>query len=164
MKYFSGFKKNNSMKLTMLIAVFMCAAIQLCAQSPNKDYDSVLAKKLNADDYGMKKYYFVILKTGPAQITDKAKRDSIFGGHMQNILLLASQNKLVAAGPLGKNDKSYEGIFILNTESKTEAEKMLETDTAIKLNVLTAEYYLLYSSAALQQIFEIHKKIEKTHF
>jgi len=84
--------------------------------------------------------------------------------YTSNDLLLASQNKLVAAGPLGKNDKSYEGIFILNTESKTEAEKMLETDTAIKLNVLTAEYYLLYSSAALQQIFEIHKKIEKTHF
>ena len=68
------------------------------------------------------------------------------------------------AGPLGKNDNNYRGIFILNTESKAEAEKMLETDTAIKMKLLTAEYYPLYSSAALQQISGIHKTIEKTHF
>ena len=151
-------------KLITLFAVLLFAQVQLNAQSTNQEYDSVLAKKLNADNYGMKKYYFVILKTGPAEIADKVRRDSIFGGHMKNILWLASQNKLVVAGPLGKNDSSYEGIFILNTESKTEAEKMLETDTAIKLKLLTAEYYLLYSSAALQQTFEIHKKIEKIHF
>ena len=152
------------MRLIILFTVLLLSCVQLNAQSANNEYDSVLAKKLNADNYGMKKYYFVILKTGPAEITDAARRDSIFEGHMKNIVWLASQNKLVVAGPLGKNDKAYEGIFILNTDSKTEAEKMLETDTAIKLNVLTAEYYLLYSSAALQQTFEIHKKIEKTHF
>ncbi|MEO6453371.1 MAG: hypothetical protein ABIN97_04830 [Ginsengibacter sp.] len=152
------------MKLTILFAVLLFSYVRLNAQSSNKEYDSVLAKKLNADNYGMKKYHLVILKTGPAGITDTARLDSIFSGHMKNIQWLASQNKLVAAGPLGKNDNKYEGIFILNTESKTEAEKMLETDTAVKLKVLTAEYYLLYSSAALQQIAEIHKKIEKTHF
>ena len=42
-------------------------------RSTNKEYDSVLAKKLNADPYGMKKYYLVLLKTGPANITDKAE-------------------------------------------------------------------------------------------
>ena len=152
------------MRLIILFTVLLLSYVQLNAQSGNNEYDSVLAKKLNADNYGMKKYYFVILKTGPAEISDSARRDSIFEGHMKNIVWLASQNKLVVAGPLGKNDKAYEGIFILNTESKTEAEKMLETDTAIKLNLLTAEYYLLYSSAALQQTFELHKKIERTHF
>jgi len=152
------------MKLTIVLAAIFLTNIQLNAQTVNKDYDSVLAKKLNADSYGMKKYHLVILKTGPAEITDKAKLDSIFNGHMENIKWLASQNKLVAAGPLGKNDNKYEGIFILNTESKAEAEKMLETDTAIKLKLLTAEYYLLYSSAALQQISEIHNKIAKTQF
>jgi len=151
-------------KLITLFAVLLFAQVQLNAQSTNQEYDSVLAKKLNADSYGMKKYYFVMLKKGPSGITDSARLDSIFRGHMKNIQLLASQNKLVVAGPLGENDKAYEGIFILNTDSKTEAEKMLEADTAIKLKLLTAEYYLLYSSAALQQTFELHKKIEKTHF
>src|SRR5258705_11622400 len=123
------------MKLITLFAVLLFSFVQLNAQSANNEYDSVLAKKLNADNYGMKKYYFVILKTGPAEITDKVRRDSIFGGHMKNIQWHALQNKMVVAGPLGVNDKTYRGIFILNTESKTEAGKMLETDTAIKLKL-----------------------------
>ena len=106
------------MKLIALIAVLLFANTNTNAQSTNNNYDSVLAKKLNADAYGMKKYYLVLLKTGPANITDKIKRDSIFTGHMKNIQWLASQNKLVVAGPFGKNDNNYEGIFILNTDNK----------------------------------------------
>ncbi len=152
------------MKLVALVVILLFVNAHTNAQSTNKEYDSVLAKKLNADAYGMKKYYLVILKKGPVNITEKPKLDSIFSGHMKNIQWLASQNKLVVAGPLGKNDKDYQGIFILNTDSKKEAEKMLETDTALHSQVLTAEYYLWYGSAALQQTLEIHKKIEKDHF
>ena len=152
------------MKLIMFIAVFMCTTAQLYAQNQNKDYDSVLAKKLNADPYGMRKYYLVILKTGTAGITDKARLDSIFGGHMKNIQWLASQNKLLVAGPLGKNDNNYRGIFILNTESKAEAEKMIETDPAVQMKVLAADFYLWNGSAALQELPAIDKKIGKEHF
>ena len=152
------------MKLITIIAVFMCAAAQLHAQSPNKDYDSVLAKKLNADAYGMRKYYLVILKTGTAGITDEARLDSIFGGHMKNIVSLASQNKLLVAGPLGKNDNNYRGIFILNTESKAEAEKMIEADPAVQMKVLAADLYLWNGSAALQELPAIDKKIAKENF
>ena len=152
------------MRPVALLAVLLFVIAHTNAQSTNKDYDSVLAKKLNADPYGMKKYYLVLLKTGPANITDKAKLDSIFTGHIKNIQWLASQNKLVVAGPLGKNDNNYEGIFVLNTESKKEAEAMLETDPAVHSKALTAEYYLWYGSATLQQIPGLHKKIEKQHF
>ena len=152
------------MKLIALIAVLLFANTNTNAQSTNNNYDSVLAKKLNADAYGMKKYYLVLLKTGPANITDKIKRDSIFTGHMKNIQWLASQNKLVVAGPFGKNDNNYEGIFILNTDNKKEAEAMIETDTAVHSKVLVAEYYLYYGSASLQQIPELHNKIQQKHF
>lgn len=152
------------MKLIIFIAVCICGAAQLPAQSTNKDYDSVLAKKLNADPYGMRKYYLVILRTGTAGITDKARLDSIFGGHMKNIQWLASQNKLLVAGPLGKNDNNYRGIFILNTESKAEAEKMLETDPAVEMKVLAADLYLWHGSAALQELPAIDKKLAKEHF
>ena len=152
------------MKLIALIAVLLFANTNTNAQSTNNNYDSVLAKKLNADAYGMKKYYLVLLKTGPANITDKVKRDSIFTGHMKNIQWLASQNKLVVAGPFGKNDNNYEGIFILNTDNKKEAEAMIETDTAVHSKVLVAEYYLYYGSASLQQIPELHNKIQQKHF
>ncbi|MEO8108982.1 MAG: hypothetical protein ABI594_03070 [Ginsengibacter sp.] len=152
------------MKSILLVILFSAIINQLHAQNTANAYDSVLAEKLHADSYGMKKYYLVILKTGPANITDSAKLDSIFSGHMKNIQWLASQNKMVVAGPLGKNDMQYEGIFILNTDSKTEAEKMLATDPAVQSKSLTAEYYLYYGSAALQEIPGIHDKIAKTHF
>ena len=41
---------------------------------------------------------------------------------------------------------------------------MIETDTAVHSKVLTAEYYLYYGSASLQQIPEIHNKIQQKHF
>jgi uncharacterized protein YciI len=143
----------------ILIALILFSGMNVNAQ--NAEYDSVLAKKLNADQYGMKRYYLVILKTGSAEITDKAKLDSLFDGHMKNILSLASQNKLSIAGPLSKNERSYRGIFILNTDSREEAEKMVAGDPAVQANIFTAEYYPWYASAALQQIMEIHKKISK---
>ena len=153
------------MKLIALLAFFLFFAnTNTKAQNANNDYDSVLAKKLKADAYGMKKYYLVLLKTGPTIITDKAKLDSIFTGHMKNIQWLAAQNKLVVAGPFGKNENNYEGVFILNTDNKNEAEAMIETDAAVKAKTLTAEYYLYYGSASLQQIPELHNKIQQKHF
>ena len=140
-----------------VILIFTC--VQLNAQ--NTTYDSVLAKKLNADANGMKSYYLVILKTGSAKITDKKKSDSIFGGHMKNIQRLALENKLVVAGPMGKNDKTYRGIFILNTDNKEEAERMVATDPAVQAKFFNAEYYPWYATAALQEIMSLHKKISK---
>lgn len=149
----------------IILAIILSSSFAvLHAQTTKNEYDSVLAKSLNADNYGMKKYYLVILKTGPVSINDPAQRDSIFNGHMKNIQWLASQNKLVVAGPLGKNDMHYEGIFILNTDNRAEAEKMLETDPAIESKYIVAEYYLYYGSAALQQVSQIHDKIAKDHF
>lgn len=149
------------MRLVVMLFVLLFAYFKLEAQVTNKDYDSLLAKKLKGNDNGMKRYYLVILKTGTVTIAEKAKRDSVFAGHMKNIQLLASQNKLVVAGPLGKNDKEYRGIFILNTDSKEEAEKMVDTDPAVQAKVFVAEYYPWFGSAALQETLEIHKKITK---
>jgi len=132
------------------------------AQTSN--FDSVLAKKLHADEYGMKKYILVLLKTGTAIINDKKQVDSIFKGHLKNIQRLAAENKLVLAGPMGKNDKSYEGLFILNTESIAEASALLATDPAIHAKLLDAEVYLWYGSAAVQQIPSMHEKVQRTHF
>ena len=135
---------------------------QLCAQSAG--YDSALAKKLNADDYGMKQYVLVLLKTGPSNITDKQALDSIFRGHMANIKRLAAGNKLVLAGPTGENDKNYEGIFVFNTGNVDEAKQWLSTDPAIQSKDLDAEVYAWYGTAALQEIPALHQMIQKKSF
>jgi len=150
-------------KLT-IIALLICTLLvanKAGAQEVNKNYDEKLAKELKADDYGMKKYILVILKTGSAKDLPKPSLDSISKGHMANITKLVNEGKLVVAGPLGKNDNDYRGIFIFDVESTDEAQKLVETDPVIMSKVMTADYYQWYGSAALKETVKIHSRIEK---
>jgi uncharacterized protein YciI len=124
-------------------------------------YDAELAKKLGADDMGMKSYIFVILKTGPNKITNKDTLNTLFAGHFANINNLAREGKLIVAGPMGNNDKSYRGIFILNVKTFEEANALLENDPTIKQKFFDVELYEWYGSAALSVYLETHSKIEK---
>lgn len=129
----------------------------------NPNYDKTLAEKLGADDYGMKSYIFVILKTGTNQTTDKAIINDRFRGHLDNINRLAEQGKLIVAGPFGKNDKTYRGLFILNVTTKEDAEKLLHTDPAIKEGLLDFELYNWYGSAALPEYLKASDKVWKVN-
>lgn len=144
----------------IFLSLFVFAQI-ISAQTLNPDYDSTLAKKYGADDYGMKNYVLAILKTGNNTTTDKAFIDSCFSGHMANIVRLANEGKLIVAGPLGKNDKSYRGIFIFNVSSIDEARKLVETDPAVNSKLLEFELYNWYGSAALPAYIDLSKKIGK---
>jgi len=134
------------------------------AQTDNPGYKKNLADSLGADDYGMRMYILVILKTGENKNTDAKTQDSLFYGHLQNIKRLANEGKLVVAGPMSKNDKNYEGIFILNAKTLNEAQKMLGTDPAIKAKLLDAELYGWYGSAALPLYLKYHDEIKKKDF
>ena len=134
------------------------------AQKAKPVYDSILAKKLGADDYGMKHYVFVLLKSGPAKDITQTKKDSLFGGHMTNIGRLADEGKLALAGPFGENKKEYRGLFIFNVATVEEAEKIAQTDPAIKAGLLVAEFTPWYGSASLLQTPEAHKKLQKKSF
>jgi len=152
------------MKAFLIFTIAVLFVMPAMAQSPNPDYDSTLAKKLGADGYGMKNYVLVILKTGSNKTTDKSFIDSCFGGHMKNINRLVDMGKLVVAGPLGKNDKTYRGIFILNVADTTEAAALLQTDPSIHSKLLDAELYNWYGSAALPQYLDDAKKTGKVKF
>lgn len=154
------------MKKTIIfvsILIFCTAGISVrsTAQDTNKNYDEKLAKELKADDYGMKKYVLVILKSGSATNIPKTTQDSIFKGHMANINKLADEGKLIVAGPLGTNDKSYRGIFIFDVDNVEAAKLLVATDPVIKSQLMDAEYYPWYGSAALKETLKIHSKIEK---
>ncbi len=149
------------MKILYTLTLFIVLAIQAIGQNTNPNYDSTLAKKYGADEYGMKGYILVILKTGTNKTTDKEFISKCFAGHMENINRLAKLGKLIVAGPLGKNDKTYRGIFILNTTSLDEAKELLQTDPTIKESILEAELYNWYGSAALSEYLEVSDKIWK---
>ena len=146
----------------LLLCLLFSASIK--AQSTNPKYNKALADSLGADDYGMKMYVLVLLKTGPASITDKKITDSLFAGHLQNIRRLASEGKLVVAGPLQKNEKDYRGIFILNVKTKEAAKMLLETDPAIKYGLLHSELYAWYGSAALPMYLPASEQVGKDSF
>lgn len=118
----------------------------------NPNYSKTLAAKLGGDDYGMKSYYFVILKTGTNKSSDKEFISASFRGHMDNITRLVEKGNLIVAGPLSKNEKNYRGIFILNNlKSMEAARELLQTDLAIKNGLLDYEIFTWYGSAALPE-------------
>lgn len=151
------------MKSTFLLFILLCIGTYSYSQNHNPNLDTALAKKLGADDYGMKRYVFVLLKTGENKTTNKKFIDSCFAGHMANIGMLSDQNKLVVAGPFGKNNKEFRGIFILNVSTIEEANKLLEGDPAIKEKLLSAELVPWYGSAAISEYLKAHDKIWKVN-
>jgi uncharacterized protein YciI len=130
--------------------------------SANPDFDAALAGRLGGDDYGMKSYFLVILKTGTNTTAERALITESFRGHMENINRLVEENKLVVAGPLGKNERQYRGIFILqNIPSEEEARALLLTDPAIRNGLLDYELFNWYGSAALPEYLPASEKIWK---
>lgn len=128
----------------------------------NPNYDQALADKLGADEYGMKSYFLVLLKTGANPTADKELINSSFRGHMDNINRLVADGKLILAGPLGKNAQQYRGIFILDkVQSLEEANEVLQTDPAIKNGLLDYELFSWYGSAALPEYLTFSEKIWK---
>jgi uncharacterized protein len=134
----------------------------VAAQTSNPKYDKLLADSMGADAYGMKMYVLVILKAGQNKMEDKSKSDSLFAGHFQNISRLVKAGKLVVSGPIKKNDKGYQGIFILNCKTIEEAALLLDTDPAIKSNLLDAEMFQWYGSAALPLYLPYHDKVKRS--
>jgi uncharacterized protein YciI len=148
------------------LLVLLVASVGTAAEpaTPPKavTYDSDLATRLGADERGMKSYVLCILKTGPkdAEIKGDARKE-IFAGHFANINRLAEEGKLAVAGPFGKNDRTYRGLYIFNVATVEEAEKLVVLDPAVKAGVFVAELTPWYGTAALMVVPETHKRIEK---
>lgn len=129
----------------------------------NVTYNEKLAKEVGADDYGMKKYVMAFLKAGPNRNQDSATAAKLQATHMANINRMAEKGELVVAGPF--LDKSeLKGIYIFNVESIEKAKQLTETDPAIQAGRLVMELHPWYGSAALMQVNETHKKIQKKDF
>ena len=163
---FSGETMTSKTRMTLSLVLLLLSVIggvlYAETQKDSPVYDAELAKRLGADEYGMKSYVLVIIKTGPndGNVQGK-KREEIFAGHMANIQRLAEEGKLAIAGPFGKNDKGFRGLFIFNVDNVEEAKQLAATDPAIQAGVFVIDLVPWYGSAALMATNEIHKKITK---
>ena len=159
----------------LFILVFMLSIFLSCSDNKQNDedreanvseevnqrFDEKLAKKLGADDYGMKKYVMAYLKSGPNRSQDSLERAQLQRAHLDNITRMANEGTLVLAGPF-LDDGAIRGIYIFDVETVEEARKLTNTDPAIQAGSLIMELHPWYGSAALKQINELHQKITKT--
>lgn len=95
----------------------------------------------------VKQFWMVILKTGPNDkvITDSVERSGIFKGHFSNMERLYYDGVLKAAGPFGKNDFTWRGLFILDCASKEEAEAHVKTDPSVANGIFIYDIVPWYS-------------------
>jgi len=126
------------MKKSIFLLVLLSFGLASFAQETASNYDEKLAKSLNADERGMKKYVFCLLKTGSNTTATKEESQKLFEGHMTNIGRLAKEGKLVVAGPFMKNDRNYRGLYIFNVETIDDANLLVASDPAVKANLLEA--------------------------
>jgi len=131
--------------------------------APSPAFDEALARSTGADDYGMRKYVLVILKTGPTPVAAGPERDEMFRGHFANMKRLSDEGKLVLAGPLDGVD-GWRGLFVLDVAEIEEARKLVATDPVVQKGEMVAELHKYYGSAALKLIPETHEKLQKKSF
>ena len=95
----------------------------------------------------VKQFWMVILKTGPKdkEITDSVQRSKIFTGHFSNMEKLYYDGVLKAAGPFGKNDFTWRGLFILDCKTKEEAEEYVKTDPGVAAGIFISDIVPWYS-------------------
>jgi uncharacterized protein YciI len=151
---------------TRLLAtcLLLCTAITSGAAEQSKPvFDQALATRLGADERGMRQYVFVLLKTGPKPVPKGPERDALFKGHFANMERLATEGKLVMAGPFDGVD-GWRGMFILAVKDIEEAKQLAATDPVLASGEMVAEYHVHYGSAALMQINETHKTLQKIGF
>ena len=126
--------------LFLLLAAFCFGVVQ--AQNNN---DKKTNAKPRPEDQ-IEQYFFVLIKTGPKQDFDSAQKAELFKGHMANINRLYYDGIIKVAGPFGKNDFQWRGIFVFDCKTKEEAEKIAQSDPAVAAGLFAVEISPWYSS------------------
>ncbi len=137
----------------------LIARVYYYEQPGQNGYNAKLAKKVGADERGMKMYVFAFLKSGSKKF-EPEERTKLVNQHLENIGRLAASGKLVLAGPFAEND-AIRGIYVFDVRTKEEAKMLVETDPAVTAGVFDVELRLWYGSAALLALMPIHDSLQK---
>jgi len=132
------------MKIIYRHFLFLVVLFSLCFFAQAQD--STNQKKERAEDK-IEQYFFVLLKTGPKQDFDSAQKAELFKGHMANINRLYYDGIIKVAGPFGKNDLKWRGLFVFDCKTKEEAEKIAQSDPAVAAGLFIVDIVPWYSSS-----------------
>lgn len=152
--------------ITLSLVLLCCAG---CAQrklppvKPENKIDSMMIRRTGADPYGMRQYVMCFLKTGPTTGLPQDSVKKLLAGHMKNMTSLENKGKLVLAGPF-TDTTAWRGIFVFNVTTVEEAQKLTETDPAVKAGLFSVEFHPWYGSAVLMDVPLLHKKVQTKEF
>lgn len=164
-------KRRTSCRHAVTCLAILCGALACTVRSTARDtaaasspgYDSALAARLGADEYGMRNYVMAFLKPGPNRGQDSATAADLQRAHLANIRRLAGEGKLLLAGPF-LDDGPLAGIFVFDVATVDEARALTESDPAVQAGRLTMELHPWYGSAALRDLAAIDATITKRHY
>jgi uncharacterized protein YciI len=124
-------------KLFFLFAVI----VSFVALARNRSSISFIKTNIDSTPvYEMKQYWLVLLFRGQQRSQDSISAAKIQQAHMNNIERLASEGKIIMAGPMGdKGD--LRGIFIMDGKDSTEIASHIKVDSAIVTGRLRFEIH-----------------------
>jgi uncharacterized protein YciI len=126
-------------KLSLILALFLFAGTSFGQEKES-------AKPAPKPGDQIKQYWFVLIKTGPNKDADSASKAILFDKHMANITRLYNEGILKAAGPFGKNDKEWRGLFVFDCATREEAESYVQTDAAVAAGLFEVEITPWYTA------------------
>jgi uncharacterized protein YciI len=80
---------------------------------------------------------------------------------MANINRLVAEQKLIVAGPFGKNEINFRGLFIFDVSTVEEAKALVNTDPTVISKIFEVDLIPWYGSAALSEYLKAADKIWK---
>jgi uncharacterized protein YciI len=130
----------------ILVSIFACQSKTAPAGNDPRSSTYDFTKDTTVYSNEMKRYWLVLLKAGPNRSQDKETAARIQAGHMANINRLASEGKIIMAGPMGRGSGDLQGIFIMDCKDSAEVDQMVRTDTAVMTGRLRMEYFPWWSA------------------
>ncbi len=134
--------KVMTMKKTVLFIACLFVLGALHAQGVQKDENGFEYFEMKDGDttYIMKKYFFVMLNSGPTRSQSKEEAAKIQESHLAHITWMGKQGYIDLAGPVESEDE-FRGILVFNVPSIEEVEKLVAMDPAVKAGRLVMKIY-----------------------
>lgn len=157
--------KITVMKVFLFLLLIISSFIRSDAQQkkiipPVVKFNAEKAKKLGADELGMRNYVIAFMRAGPVKLTSSRDFDVLRKAHLKNMVRLYDDGKLLIAGPF-TDGKSLRGFYIFDVPSVEEARILTVSDPAVKAGALIMELHTWYGSAALKEIPKLHREIQR---
>ena len=126
---------------SLLLLVFIVFSSSVLAQE--KQGSSPAAKPAIEQ---IRQYWLVVLTKGANRSQDSTGAAAIQKAHLDNINRLYHEGKIKVAGPFGKNEKGWQGIFIFDCATREEVESLLQSDKAVSSGRLQFEILPWYTA------------------